>query len=154
MNCLRQSKINIENAELHDLNVDDDFKFYYVCDECAENYKLYDIIYVADINNEESVLEVKQCVSGFPMHAECDQYDIDDSEEKCSSCNDSSYPYDFTDKYICIEKNYLENQTFYDNCEVHDDTGCIRCEYGYYLYSNNECLTKEECFGQGDYFPV
>ena len=85
------------------------------------------------------------------MAGNCEETEIDGEVNmggvSCYGCQTNYYPYNWTDKYMCVSPDYLrerKNGFVYDsNCQQYEYNGntivCNACKFPYFL-ENGECV--------------
>ena len=153
-------------ADLHcdtylpiDLNNDDVFdeddlttnnRFAYTCTKCKEGFYMKTATESIDLlsggNQNE---DIATCYNHLEFaRAHCEETDVDGTvdfgEKYCTGCAENYFPYDFNNKYVCVERAYVNLKTpaFDSNCEVISYDGanefkCLRCKFGYFVDVDN-----------------
>lgn len=133
-------------------------KFLYTCSKCTSGYyKKTASVTVNLLAGGTATKNVSTCYNYLEFaRSQCVETDVDGTvdfgSKYCTGCATNYFPYDFNNKYVCVERSYvnLKETSFDTNCEVitydnSDDFKCLRCKFGYFIKNNNNGSYTNEC---------
>lgn len=171
LKCLKMTLVDfdgtVENSAHADYIIINEFA--YTCDLCAPKYfrrnKNVDFFALSDPATAVPKTVFYCETSMSYMREECEVHAsesglVNIGEGGCQGCSTDYYPYDFSEKYVCLDFNYLiirqENFQPIDNlddrnCLAYAFDGvykCTQCRTGWFLHEDDAtCLTEAECTG-------
>lgn len=147
LNCDTYTPIDINSDSVW--NTDDQTdnkKFLYTCTKCKVGYfRKTASVTVNLLAGGTSTKTVATCYPYLEFARErCEETDVnglvDFGGKYCAGCDATYFPYDFDNKYVCVEKDYikLKDNTVDANCTLFSYDGanalkCLRCKFGYFL---------------------
>ena len=170
--CKIYVPVEMKDAKLNIRDYTSEDSFAYTCLKCEDKYfrrqkniqvveKTYTQPDGTIVPGQTRYLNLQHCVDELLYMREfckvsdtTEDNNLNVGEGGCSQCADDYYPYDFTGKYLCLDRTYLHSfkNTFVNDpkCSQYkyenNDFVCEECKNGYFM-NGSTCVDSTGCTG-------